>query len=75
MNVENIIIKSINFYQKLPISWHASCRFYPTCSEYMKQAIIIHGTGKGIIYGFNRLIKCHPFGKKGIDLVPPKKEV
>ncbi len=70
--MNNIFLKAIDFYQRLPLASHGSCRFYPTCSEYMKQAIIIHGTPKGILYGAKRIIRCNPFGKHGIDLVPPK---
>ena len=48
------------------------CRFYPTCSNYAKQAIKNHGLGRGSILTFTRLSKCHPFNKGGIDEVPSK---
>ena len=50
-----------------PLSSHKNCRFTPTCSEYMKQAINKYGVIKGIHLGFKRLLKCHPFGKFGYD--------
>lgn len=48
------------------------CRFYPTCSEYMMQAIQTHGVLKGLILGLYRLLRCNPWGKGGYDPVPPK---
>lgn len=65
--MKKFLIRLINFYQKLPLSSHRMCRFTPTCSEYMKEAIIKYGSLKGIKLGIKRLLKCHPFGKKGYD--------
>ena len=48
------------------------CRFVPTCSEYMMQAIEIHGVIKGLMLGIWRILRCNPFGKGGYDPVPPK---
>jgi len=50
----------------------SSCRFYPSCSQYMLDAIETHGIVLGIYYGIKRLLKCHPFGSSGIDIVPNK---
>lgn len=43
------------------------CRFYPTCSEYTKQAIEKYGALKGCIKGLKRIIRCNPFCKGGHD--------
>ena len=48
----------------------ASCRFYPSCSNYMQQAIAVHGVLKGVYLGLRRLMRCHPYAKGGIDEVP-----
>ena len=48
----------------------ASCRFTPTCSEYMRQAIIKHGPLGGLWLGIKRLMRCHPWGGSGYDPVP-----
>ena len=48
------------------------CRFRPTCSQYMIEAIETHGIFKGIYLGIKRLVKCHPWGGSGYDPVPPK---
>ena len=43
------------------------CKFYPSCSEYMMQAIEKYGCIKGIFLGIKRLLRCHPFAKGGYD--------
>ena len=65
--MKKLIIKLIEVYQCTPLSCHKYCRFTPTCSEYMKQAIIKYGAWKGFKLGFKRLLKCHPLGKYGYD--------
>ncbi|NJP38851.1 membrane protein insertion efficiency factor YidD [Alkalicoccus luteus] len=52
----------------------ASCRFYPTCSQYSLEALRTHGALKGTYLTVRRLLKCHPFHPGGIDYVPEKKE-
>jgi putative membrane protein insertion efficiency factor len=47
-----------------------SCRFYPSCADYMSEAIQVHGTAKGIWLGTRRLARCHPLGSHGVDPVP-----
>ena len=45
----------------------ASCRFMPTCSDYMLQAIEKHGAWRGLRAGLRRIGRCHPFGGFGYD--------
>jgi len=47
-----------------------SCRFYPTCSTYTKEAIEKYGAMKGTWLGFKRLARCHPWNPGGFDPVP-----
>ncbi|MDR0300448.1 MAG: membrane protein insertion efficiency factor YidD [Streptococcaceae bacterium] len=47
-----------------------SCRYYPTCSTYMIQAIQKHGAFKGLLMGTARIMRCHPFVHGGMDYVP-----
>ena len=46
------------------------CRFEPTCSTYMREAIEKKGLAKGAFLGVRRLLKCHPFHEGGFDPVP-----
>ncbi|MBU0715271.1 MAG: membrane protein insertion efficiency factor YidD [Verrucomicrobia bacterium] len=46
------------------------CRFYPSCSNYCREAIHKHGCFKGLTLGIMRLGKCHPFHPGGVDHVP-----
>jgi putative membrane protein insertion efficiency factor len=48
----------------------SACRFYPTCSAYMREAIELHGAGHGFWLGLKRLGRCHPFHEGGTDPVP-----
>lgn len=69
--MKKIFIFFLNFYQKRisPIisSTGIHCKYYPTCSEYMKQAILKYGCVKGIFLGIFRLLRCNPFSKGGYD--------
>ena len=47
-----------------------SCRFEPTCSVYMIEAIEKKGVVQGLILGLRRLLRCHPFSAGGYDPVP-----
>lgn len=49
----------------------AHCRFYPSCSCYMQEAIETHGAAKGSYLGLLRLARCHPWHDGGDDPVPP----
>jgi uncharacterized protein len=47
----------------------SACRFQPTCSEYMLEAVERHGAWRGIGLGLKRLLRCHPFCEGGFDPV------
>ena len=69
------LISIIRFYQIFisPLIGN-NCRYHPTCSEYFIERLKIHGPIKGTILGVKRISKCHPWGGKGFDPVPGKKE-
>lgn len=52
----------------------SACRYWPTCSDYMAEAIKTHGVVRGVWLGSKRLCRCHPYGGHGIDLVPINKK-
>ena len=47
-----------------------SCRFVPTCSEYAMEAVERYGPTRGLLLAIGRLLRCHPFARAGVDLVP-----
>ncbi len=47
------------------------CRFEPSCSRYCVQALVEHGTARGLWLGVKRLARCAPWGGTGLDPVPP----
>lgn len=78
--MKNILIKFISFYQryisldtgilhKSGIVSRKICHMYPTCSEYMKQAVLKYGTTKGLFLGIHRIFRCHPWQKNLFDPV------
>jgi hypothetical protein len=46
------------------------CRFSPSCSVYMIEALERHGAWRGTMLGLRRLLRCHPFHAGGTDPVP-----
>jgi putative membrane protein insertion efficiency factor len=48
------------------------CRYVPTCSEYMLEAVERHGPWRGGWMGLKRIGRCHPWGGSGYD--PPEIE-
>ena len=46
------------------------CRHLPTCSDYGDQAIARYGLWAGGWMTLARLLRCHPWGSSGLDLVP-----
>lgn len=47
-----------------------ACRFYPSCSEYAEEAVLVHGAVRGFWLAALRLLRCHPWSAAGVDPVP-----
>ncbi|MGC6367818.1 MAG: membrane protein insertion efficiency factor YidD [Candidatus Marinamargulisbacteria bacterium] len=71
--MKRILLVLITSYQKLisPLLI-PRCRFYPSCSNYAKDAIELNGPLIGITQTIKRLSRCHPFSQGGIDFATKK---
>ena len=49
------------------------CRFHPTCSFYGLEAFRTHAPWHAFWLTSRRVLSCHPWGRHGVDLVPPYK--
>lgn len=67
---KNLVISLISLYQ---VSFAGllggRCRFFPSCSQYGKDAVRTHGFFKGGLMMLVRISKCHPWGPWGYDPV------
>ena len=71
--VQILFIGMVKFYKKAISPWlPIACRYQPTCSEYMIEAIQKYGPWRGVILGLKRIGRCHPWGGSGFDPVPDK---
>ncbi len=64
------LVSLIDGYQRLRAGRVAPCRFYPSCSQYARDAIATHGSLRGTGLALRRLSRCRPWGPHGVDLVP-----
>jgi uncharacterized protein len=72
MKVTTPFIALVRFYQGAISPFTPSaCRYEPTCSAYMIEALQKHGLFYGSFLGTKRILSCNPWGGKGYDPVPP----
>ncbi|ATW26404.1 membrane protein insertion efficiency factor YidD [Candidatus Formimonas warabiya] len=63
-----LLITCIKGYQRIVSPFFpARCRFYPSCSQYMIDALVKYGFFKGLWLGIKRISKCHPWHPGGYD--------
>lgn len=75
-SIAAILLKGVvRTYQVVVSPWIAPrCRFVPTCSHYMSEAVQQHGFFRGSLLGLRRFFRCHPFNPGGLDPVPEREE-
>lgn len=67
-----LLLAVVGFYSRaVSPALPARCRFYPTCSAYAAEAVAVHGAGRGSLLALVRLLKCAPWHRGGVDMVPP----
>jgi putative membrane protein insertion efficiency factor len=68
--MHKLIVAILRFY-KLALSpmLPSACRYYPSCSDYMRQAVEKYGPVRGVWMGIKRIARCHPFHQGGLDPV------
>jgi putative membrane protein insertion efficiency factor len=66
-----ILLGLIRAYQFLLSPWVGNqCRYWPTCSDYAREAIDRYGAARGSWLALRRLLRCSPWHEGGVDPVP-----
>jgi putative membrane protein insertion efficiency factor len=68
------LVRMIEWYQRGMEGRPSPCRFTPSCSSYAHEALVEHGTARGLWLSVRRLLRCRPFGPSGFDPVPPAED-
>ena len=69
--MSKLLLLVLQFYKgKISPLLGEHCRFYPSCSDYMQEAIKRYGAIMGLALGIERLLRCNPLCKGGHDPVP-----
>ena len=73
--IEKVLLVAIWVYSNTVSPFLApSCRHYPSCSSYSREAIEKFGPFKGLYLTIKRLLRCRPGGTSGYDPVPSDKK-
>ena len=69
LSVGQIIgVKAVRIYKLVFSPWlPPACRFFPTCSDYAREAIEQYGLIRGSARALARLLRCHPLHRGGFD--------
>lgn len=64
----------IELYKKFfAVYLGGNCRYYPSCSNYSKEAFKEYHFFKALYLSTKRLLRCHPLASSGYDPLPVKK--
>ena len=75
MLLRKLAVAPIRLYQySLSPLMPKNCRFYPTCSAYAHEAVMVHGLFRGGALALWRFVRCHPWNPGGYEPVPPGRE-
>jgi putative membrane protein insertion efficiency factor len=68
--MREVVIGTLRLYKRwLSPLLPSACRYHPTCSEYMMEAVARYGVLTGVGRGIARILRCHPFTGGGYDPV------
>ena len=68
--MQSVILVLLRIYKRwISPMLPSACRFEPTCSEYMIEAVTRYGVARGVWLGLKRLGRCQPFSQGGYDPV------
>ncbi|ACD82980.1 membrane protein insertion efficiency factor YidD [Candidatus Methylacidiphilum infernorum] len=76
--MKKVVFFLLDFYRyglssfRQTLGMYGVCRYYPTCSQYCREAVQKHGIIHGLYLCLRRLMRCHPWGAAGWDPVPEK---
>ncbi len=73
--MRGFLVQIIRWYQKYCSANTPHCRYTPCCSQYMIDAIQMHGSKKGVFIGCLRLLRCNKYREYGCDPVPENNAV
>jgi len=66
-----LLLALLRFYRlAVSPSLGQHCRYYPSCSAYAAEAVAVHGVFRGALLAALRLLRCNPWSRGGVDLVP-----
>jgi uncharacterized protein len=69
--IRAVVVAPIVAYQLLISPFLGNnCRFYPSCSQYAKEAVLKHGVLRGVLLAVRRIVRCNPWNPGGVDIVP-----
>lgn len=69
--MRSLVVVLVVIYQRLVSPFLGPrCRFYPSCSQYAKDAVLKHGFLRGVSLAVRRIVRCNPWNAGGVDFVP-----